>query len=98
MLTGSQGGEIMNQQSRFLKEFNGNRNAYAYVSNFWRSDEEPGDGHIFKPRVTQNTVQAQSSSYCPTMTLRAVHSSRGIVWVMIMEPIRILLRQRWELA
>ena len=63
MLTGSQGGEIMNQQSRFLKEFNGNRNAYAYVSNFWRSDEEPGDGHIFKPRVTQNTVQAQSSSY-----------------------------------
>lgn len=64
MLTGSQGGEIMNQQSRFLKEFNGNRNAYAYVSNFWRSDEEPGDGHIFKPRVTQNTVQAQSSSYC----------------------------------
>ncbi|WP_455666555.1 SusC/RagA family TonB-linked outer membrane protein [Phocaeicola sp.] len=63
MLTGSQGGEIMNQHSRFLKSFNGNRNAYQSVTNYWRSDENPGDGHIFKPRVTQNTVQAQSSTY-----------------------------------
>lgn len=63
MLTGSQGGEIMNQQARYLKSFNGDRNAYASVSNFWRSDAEPGDGKTFKPRVTQNTVQAQSSSY-----------------------------------
>lgn len=63
MITGSQGGEIMNQHSRFLKTFNGNRNAYASVNNFWRSDAEPGDGHIFKPRVKQNTVQAQSSTY-----------------------------------
>ncbi len=63
MFAGSQGGEIMNQQARFLKTFNDNRNAYAYVSNFWRSDEDPGDGKIFKPRVEQNTVQAQSSSY-----------------------------------
>jgi TonB-linked SusC/RagA family outer membrane protein len=63
MLTGSQGGEIMNQHSRFLKSFNGNRNAYQAVTNYWRSDENPGDGHIFKPRVTQNTVQAQSSTY-----------------------------------
>lgn len=63
MVTGSQGGEIMNQHSRFFKSFNGNRNAYQYVTNYWRSDENPGDGHIFKPRVTQNTVQAQSSNY-----------------------------------
>lgn len=63
MLTGSQGGEIMNQHSRFLKAFNGNRNAYKSVTKYWRSDAEPGDGHIFKPRVTQNTVQSQSSTY-----------------------------------
>lgn len=63
MLTGSEGGEIMNQHSRFLKSFNGNRNAYQSSSNFWKSDADPGDGHIFKPRVTQNTVQAQSSTY-----------------------------------
>lgn len=63
MLTGSEGGEIMNQHSRFLKAFNGNRNAYQSVTQYWRSDENPGNGHIFKPRVTQNTVQAQSSTY-----------------------------------
>ena len=63
MLTGTQGGEIKNQHSRFLKAFNGNRNAYKQVTNYWRSDENPGDGHIFKPRVTQNTVQAESSTY-----------------------------------
>ena len=63
MFTGSQGGEIMNQQARYLKTFNDNRNAYADVSNFWRSDEDPGNGKIFKPRVSQNTVQAQSSNY-----------------------------------
>lgn len=63
MLTGSHGGEIMNQHSRFLKSFNDNRNAYASSANFWRSDSEPGNGHIFKPRVVQNTVQAQSSTY-----------------------------------
>lgn len=63
MLTGAHGGEIMNQQARFTKVFNGDRNAYASVSNFWRSDEEPGDGMTFKPRVVQNTVQGQCSSY-----------------------------------
>ena len=63
MLSGSQGGEIMNQQARFTKIFNNNRNAYKSVANFWRSDENPGDGSTFKPRVVQNTVQAQSSTY-----------------------------------
>ena len=36
MLSGSQGGEIMNQQARFTKIFNNNRNAYKSVANFWR--------------------------------------------------------------
>jgi hypothetical protein len=53
----------MNQHSRFLKTFNGDRNAYQFVTNYWKSDANPGDGRIFKPRVTQNTVQSQSSTY-----------------------------------
>ncbi len=63
MLTGVEGNEIMNQHSRFLKSFNGDRNAYKYVTNYWKSESDPGNGKINKPRVTQNTVQAQSSSY-----------------------------------
>lgn len=63
MLTGSHGGEIMNQHSRFLKSFNGDRNAYQYVTDYWKSDANPGSGNINKPRVIQNTVQAQSSTY-----------------------------------
>lgn len=63
MLTGVQGAEIMNQQARFLKSFNGDRNAYKYVTNYWKSDTDPGNGKINKPRVTQNTVQSLSSSY-----------------------------------
>jgi TonB-linked SusC/RagA family outer membrane protein len=63
MLTGVQGAEIMNQNSRFLKSFNGDRNAYQYVTNCWKSESDPGNGLINKPRVTQNTVQSLSSSY-----------------------------------
>lgn len=63
MLNGVQGAEVMNQQARFLKSFNGDRNAYQYVTNYWKSDSDPGNGKINKPRVIQNTVQAQSSSY-----------------------------------
>lgn len=63
MLSGVQGAEIMNQHARFLKSFNGDRNAYKYVTNYWKSDTDPGNGKINKPRVTQNTVQSLSSSY-----------------------------------
>ncbi len=63
MLTGSQGGEIMNQQARFSKSFNGDRNAYKFVTNYWKSESDPGNGQINKPRVTQNTVQHLSSTY-----------------------------------
>ena len=63
MLNGVQGAEIMNQHARFLKSFNGDRNAYQYVTNYWKSESDPGNGKINKPRVTQNTVQSLSSSY-----------------------------------
>jgi hypothetical protein len=63
MVNGVQGAEIMNQNARFLKSFNGDRNAYQYVTNYWKSEADPGNGLINKPRVTQNTVQSLSSSY-----------------------------------
>ena len=63
MINGVHGNEIMNQQARFSKGHNGSRNAYKMVTGFWKSESEPGNGQIFKPRVVQNTVQAQSSSY-----------------------------------
>lgn len=63
MLTGVEGAEIMNQHARFLKSFNGDRNAYKYVSNYWKSEADPGNGMINKPRQSPNTVQAQSSNY-----------------------------------
>jgi TonB-linked SusC/RagA family outer membrane protein len=63
MFTGSHGGEIMNQNARFLGEFNGNRNAYASVTNYWRSDENPGDGWTPKPRSVNTGIRGESSSY-----------------------------------
>ena len=63
MLTGSQGGEIMNQNARFLGEFNGDRNAYASVYNYWRSDNNPGDGMTPKPRTINTGILGESSSY-----------------------------------
>ena len=63
MITGSQGGEIMNQNARFLGEMNGNRNVYASATNYWRSDENPGDGITPKPRMVNTGIRGQSSSY-----------------------------------
>lgn len=63
MITGSQGGEIMNQNARFLGEMNGNRNVYASATNYWRSDDNPGDGMTPKPRMVNTGIRGQSSSY-----------------------------------
>lgn len=63
MLTGVEGNEVFNQQARFTKIGRVDRNCYQIVSNFWRSEENPGDGKIFKPRTEENTVQNQCSSY-----------------------------------
>jgi len=65
MLRGSQGGEILNHNARFLKsnEGGGNRNQYAEVNNFWRSEADPGNGEIPKPRALSVGVRGQGSSY-----------------------------------
>ncbi len=65
MLRGSHGGEIVNHIGRYLKSHGGggNRNQFAIVNNFWRSESDPGDGQIFKPRSAQIGAQGQGSSY-----------------------------------
>jgi hypothetical protein len=65
MLRGSHGGEILNHQSRYLKSHSGggNRNQYKIVTNYWKSESDPGNGQIFKPRSIENTVQGQGSTY-----------------------------------
>ncbi|MGE4586490.1 MAG: SusC/RagA family TonB-linked outer membrane protein [Mangrovibacterium sp.] len=63
MLTGSEGGEIMNQQSRFTLIGRANRGVYKRAFNFWRSEAEPGDGWHYKPRDGESSMQNQCSSY-----------------------------------
>ena len=53
----------MNQNARFLGEFNGNRGVYASTCNYWRSDDNPGDGWTPKPRSVNTGVRGQSTSY-----------------------------------
>ena len=65
LLRGSQGGEILNHNARYLKSGvgGGNRNMYAVVNNYWKSDAEPGNGMIPKPRMLPTTVRDFGSSY-----------------------------------
>lgn len=65
LLRGSQGGEILNHNARYLKSGvgGGNRNMYAVVNNYWKSDAEPGNGQIPKPRMLPTTVHDFGSSY-----------------------------------
>jgi TonB-linked SusC/RagA family outer membrane protein len=52
MFQGVFGNEIWNQQTRFSKFWNDSRNSYASVTNYWKSEQEPGDGKTFKPYAT----------------------------------------------
>ena len=63
MLTGSHGGEIMNQMSRFALTGRANRAVYKRASNFWKSESDPGDGWHYKPRDGESSMQNQCSSY-----------------------------------
>ena len=63
MLTGSEGGEIMNQQARFTLIGRANRGVYQRATNFWKSESDPGDGWHYKPREGESSMQNQCSSY-----------------------------------
>jgi TonB-linked SusC/RagA family outer membrane protein len=63
LLQGSYGSEIVNQQVRYSGLWNGGRNGFADLSNYWRSESEPGDGKHFKPTIEPKGLQNQFSSY-----------------------------------
>ena len=65
LLRGSQGGEILNHNARYLKSGvgGGNRNMYSVVNNYWKSEADPGNGMIPKPRILPTTVRDFGSSY-----------------------------------
>ena len=52
MLQGVFGNEIWNQQTRYDKFWNDSRNLYASSINYWKSEQDPGDGKSFKPYAT----------------------------------------------
>ncbi|WP_052825718.1 TonB-dependent receptor [Neotamlana nanhaiensis] len=65
LVRGSQGGEILNHNARYLKSGvgGGNRNMYSVVNNYWKSEADPGNGMIPKPRMLPTTVRDFGSSY-----------------------------------
>ncbi len=63
ILQASVGNKILNSQSRFSKYYNGNRNGYASIVNYWKSVDEPGDGKTFKPNISYPGLQTQFSSF-----------------------------------
>ncbi len=63
MLQGTFGSEIINQMIRYNGIWNGGRNAFADVANYWRSPENPGDGIHFKPTIEPKGLQEKFSSY-----------------------------------
>ncbi|QDH81575.1 TonB-dependent receptor [Echinicola soli] len=63
MLQGAYGGEIVNQLIRYNGIWNGGRNAFADVANYWRSENDPGDGEHFKPTIQPQGLQEKFSTY-----------------------------------
>ncbi|MGC4235502.1 MAG: TonB-dependent receptor [Niabella sp.] len=63
MFQGVFGSEIWNQQTRFSKFWNDSRNSYAVVSNYWKSEQDPGDGQIFKPYAIYPATTQGKAAY-----------------------------------
>lgn len=63
LFQGSFGGEIANNNVRYLGTWDNGRNFFASMYNYWRSESNPGDGKHFKPSVNYLGLQKQFSSY-----------------------------------
>ncbi|WP_044199367.1 SusC/RagA family TonB-linked outer membrane protein [Dyadobacter tibetensis] len=63
LFQGSFGGEITNNNIRFLGTWDNGRNFFADMYDYWRSESQPGDGKHFKPSVNYLGLQKQFSSY-----------------------------------
>jgi TonB-dependent starch-binding outer membrane protein SusC len=62
-LQGSFGGEIVNQNIRYLGWWNNGRNMFADVADRWRSENESGDGKHFRATLANTGLQSQFSNY-----------------------------------
>ncbi|MCE7072246.1 TonB-dependent receptor [Dyadobacter sp. CY327] len=63
LFQGSFGGEIANNNVRYLGTWDNGRNFFESMYNYWRSEAQPGDGKHFKPSVNYLGLQKQFSSY-----------------------------------
>jgi TonB-linked SusC/RagA family outer membrane protein len=63
LFQGSFGGEIANNNVRYLGTWDNGRNFFESMYNYWRSESQPGDGKHFKPTVNYLGLQKQFSSY-----------------------------------
>ncbi len=57
LLQGRYGGEIVNQNYRFLGFWNSGRGMYAGAANFWESEQNPGDGVNPRPSANRRPFQ-----------------------------------------
>ncbi|MBD2754146.1 TonB-dependent receptor [Spirosoma sp. BT704] len=62
LLQGTYGGEIVNQNFRYLGFWNNGRNMFASVDNRWRSEANPGDGTHFRATLGLTGLQDQFHS------------------------------------
>lgn len=82
LFQGSFGGEIANNNVRYLGTWDNGRNFFESMYNYWRSESNPGDGKHFKPSVNYLGLQKQFSSYwvedATFVRLRNVRVSYGL--------------------
>ncbi len=82
LFQGSFGGEIANNNVRYLGTWDNGRNFYESMFNYWRSESNPGDGTHFKPNVNYLGLQKQFSSYwvedASFVRLRNIRVSYGL--------------------
>ncbi|UFH52696.1 TonB-dependent receptor [Spirosoma sp. KNUC1025] len=62
LFQGTYGGEIVNQNFRYLGFWNNGRNMFASVDNRWRSEADPGDGKHFRATLGLTGLQDQFHS------------------------------------
>lgn len=62
LFQGSSGGEIVNQNYRFLGYWNSGRNLFAKVNNYYVSESNPGDGINPRPTMVRKAFQSAFSS------------------------------------
>ncbi|MDT0687220.1 SusC/RagA family TonB-linked outer membrane protein [Autumnicola psychrophila] len=63
ILQASVGNELLNSQTRYNKWYDGGRNGYSAITDYYVSEENPGDGETFKPYLNYPGLQRQFSDF-----------------------------------